>query len=165
MGAGYPLRKPKKLSRFLGPLQAIHTAFAPYRINPKREFFEIEADQAVAILRLLAIEDVTPQIEKESEQIDPTSREAGERLRQRRPSLNFIEMGIPIGSILESIECDETAIVATERMVTFRNETMPLTRATRLALGIDYDVAPTPHWAYKGRLLRDIYNETYRPQE
>ncbi len=37
---------------------ALHNAFAPYRTHPKREFFEIEADQTVRILRLLALEDV-----------------------------------------------------------------------------------------------------------
>jgi hypothetical protein len=145
--------------------KALHTAFGPYRINPKREFFEIEADQAIVVLRLLALENATPQIEKESEQIDETSREAGERLRRSRPALNFIEMGIPTGSILESIECDETATVATERTVNFRNEIVSLTRATRMVLGNDYDVAPTPHWTYNGRILQEIYNETYRPQE
>jgi|SRR5687768_1990868 len=145
--------------------KALHTAFGPYRINPKREFFEIVADQAIAVLRLLALEDATPQIEKESEQIDETSREAGERLRRSRPALNFIEMGIPTGSILQSIDCEEISTVATERTVNFRNEIVSLTRATRMVLGNDYDVAHTPHWTYNGRRLQEIYNETYRPQE
>lgn len=35
--------------------KAFHQAFAPYRINAKREFFEIEADQAISILRLVTI--------------------------------------------------------------------------------------------------------------
>jgi len=144
---------------------ALHIAFAPTRINPKREFFEIEAEQAVAVVRLLEIDDVTPQIKKESEQIDQPSREAGERLRRRRPSLNFVEMGIQLGSMLESSRTGETAMVATERTVSFRGEEMPLTRATRMVLGIDYDVAPTPHWTYDGRVLREIYNETYQREE
>lgn len=29
---------------------ALHIAFAPWRVNPKREFFRMEADQAIAIL-------------------------------------------------------------------------------------------------------------------
>lgn len=145
---------------------ALHAAFEPYRVNLKREFFEIEAEQAMAILRLLAIEDATPQIEKESEQqIDETSREAGKRLREKRPALNFVEMGIPIGSILESTHGDETATVTNEKMVIFRGDPMSLTKATKLVLGIEYNVAPTPHWTYNGRLLRELYNETYQPQE
>jgi hypothetical protein len=145
---------------------ALHIAFGPYRINPRREFFEIDPDQAIAVLRLLGLGDATPQIERESEQIDETSREAGERLqRRRRPSLNFVEMGIPLGAGLESVECGEVATVTTERTVTFRGENIPLTRATRLILNIDYDVAPTPHWTYNGKVLQDIYNETYRVEE
>jgi hypothetical protein len=144
---------------------ALHNAFAPYRTNPKREFFGIEPDQAAAILRLLGLEDATPQIEKESEQIDEESREAAKRLKQRRPSLNFSDMGIAIGSVLEAIETEEKAVVETERTVRFRDEIISLTRATQMALEIDYQVAPTPHWTYNGRILQDIYNETYRPQE
>ena len=41
---------------------ALHRAFAPQRINPRREFFEIEPDQAIAILRLLNVEDVTEEV-------------------------------------------------------------------------------------------------------
>ncbi|WP_395144715.1 GIY-YIG nuclease family protein [Armatimonas sp.] len=35
--------------------KALHTAFGPNRINPKREFFRIEPEQAIAILKLLPI--------------------------------------------------------------------------------------------------------------
>ena len=33
--------------------EALHTAFAPNRINPKREFFRIDPEQAIAIPDLL----------------------------------------------------------------------------------------------------------------
>ena len=39
--------------------RALHAAFAPQRINPRREFFEIDPDQAIAILKLLNVEDAT----------------------------------------------------------------------------------------------------------
>ena len=32
--------------------RALHTAFGPDRVNPKREFFEIEANQAISIIKL-----------------------------------------------------------------------------------------------------------------
>jgi hypothetical protein len=38
---------------------------------------------------------------------------------------------------------------------------MSLTAATQQVLGTEYAVAPGPHWTYDGRLLRDIYDETY----
>lgn len=37
--------------------RALHIAFGPSRVNPKREFFTLNADQAIAILRLLHTED------------------------------------------------------------------------------------------------------------
>lgn len=146
--------------------KALHSAFEPNRINPKREFFEIEVEQAKAIIRLVELEDVTPQIEKEVErEVDETSREAGKRLREKRPALNFAEMGIPTSSELASIHGDDIATVTSDKLVEFRGETMSLTRATKLVLGIEYNVAPTPHWTYNSRLLRELYNETYQPQE
>src|SRR4051812_18348186 len=72
--------------------RAFHTAFAPDRINPKREFFEIEAAQAIAIIKLLEVEEVTPQVVKESELVDQESRDAAVTLRKKRPNLNFVDM-------------------------------------------------------------------------
>lgn len=42
--------------------KALHVAFGPDRVNPKREFFEIDASQAIAIIKLMEIEDVTPKV-------------------------------------------------------------------------------------------------------
>ena len=39
----------------------LHLAFAPQRVHPKREFFKIEPYQAIAILRLLDVADITEQ--------------------------------------------------------------------------------------------------------
>jgi hypothetical protein len=35
--------------------KAFHIAFGPYRINPNREFFEIEDTQAIELLKLMCI--------------------------------------------------------------------------------------------------------------
>lgn len=95
--------------------QAFHQAFAPNRINPKCEFFEIESDQAIALLRLMAIEDVTPQIQKEAGNIDSGTKTVAEKLKSRRPNMNFIEMNIPIGSNIVFTETRETAEVISEK--------------------------------------------------
>ncbi len=76
--------------------KAFHIAFSPYRINPKREFFQIEAEQAVALLKVMALEDVTPSLQAEAEKVDADAREGAQRLKTRRPNLNFVEMGIPV---------------------------------------------------------------------
>ena len=83
------------------------------------------------------------------------------KFKSRRPNLNFVEMGIPIGSTLVSVKTGEEATVSEDKLVMFREEKMSLSRATRYVLEIDHNVAPTPHWKFKGQLLQEIYRETY----
>ena len=145
---------------------ALHRAFAPQRINPRREFFEIEPEQAIAILKLLNVEDVTDEVKSDTEGISMQDKEAASRLRSRRPSLNFEEMGLPIGSRLEAVATKDFAIVVSPKRVHFReSESISLTAATRELLNLDYSVAPTRHWTYKGKDLNSIYNETYSAPE
>jgi uncharacterized protein YfbU (UPF0304 family) len=142
--------------------KALHTAFGPDRINPKREFFEIEAMQAISIIKLMELEDVTPKVKAEKEEVDEVDREAGEEYaRKKRPRFSFTEMNIPEGSELVNVTNGETVTVKSDRTVLFRGEETSLTNATRIILGNSYHVAPSPYWTYNGKLLRTIYNETY----
>lgn len=142
--------------------KALHVAFGPDRVNPKREFFEIEAAQAIAIIKLMEIEDVTPKVAREKEEVDEVDREAGEAYaRKKRPRFSFGEMNIPVGSELISVATGEKVSVASDRTVIFRGEETSLTNATRIILDNGYHVAPGPYWTYNGRKLREIYNETY----
>lgn len=145
--------------------QALHKVFHPNRVNPRREFFEIEVEQARAALELAEGKDVTPEVNRDNESIPEVELSSSERLRSRRPNLNFIEMGIAPGTTLEPTSGDETAEVVDARKVRFRDEEMYLTTATKLRLNVDYGVAPAPHWRHEGRLLSDIYNETYLSSE
>lgn len=151
-----------KVGNYENVEQALHIAFGPNRINHKREFFEIEPAQAIAIIKLMEIEDATPLVAKEREEVPESEREAGEAYaRKKRPRFDFIEMGIPIGSELFSVTNGETAQVASNRTVIFRGEETSLTNATRIILENDYQVAPGPYWIYNGKKLRELYNETY----
>lgn len=141
--------------------RAFHQAFGPYRLNPKREFFEIEPDQAIALLRLMIVEDVTPDIRDEADKVDVDSKEASERLIKRRPRLDFEEMGIPIGAELKFTQGAAAVTVTSNRKVNFNGEETSLSQTTKVLLGNDYYVAPGPYWTFNGKVLRDIYNETY----
>lgn len=111
----------------------------------------------------MEIEDVTPKVANESETIPEVERDAGAAYaRKKRPRLNFIEMGIPIGSELVSTQNGETVTVFSGTSVLFRGEETSLTNATRIILDNDYQVAPGPYWTYNGKRVRDIYNETYQ---
>lgn len=142
--------------------KALHIAFGPDRLNPKREFFEIDPAQAIAIIKLMEIDDVTPMVRLEKEQVDSVDIEAGEEYsRKKRPRFNFEEMGIPVGRELVSISNGEIVTVLDGRMVNFRGSPTSLTNATREILGNSYQVAPGPYWTFNGRKLKDIYDETY----
>jgi hypothetical protein len=144
--------------------KALFLAFNPNRLNPKREFFEIDAIQVISILKLLQLENVSDQVEHESEVIDQVELEAGQAYARKRPNFNFVEMGIPVGSQIYFNSDGEAATVISEKLVRFRDTETSLTNATRMALGegYAYNVAPGPYWTFNGRKLREIYNDTYQ---
>ena len=142
--------------------EALHRAFGPQRINPKREFFTIDSGQATALLEVIGFEDVTPEVkEAANKSIPEVELSASETLRKRRPNMNFEEMQIPDGAELAAVKSDDVAVVSGPRKVRFREEEMSITQATKAALNIDYAVPPTAYWRYEGELLQDIYNRTY----
>lgn len=141
--------------------QALHTAFRPDRVNSSREFFAISIDRVKALLCAWPGTDVTPQVNQETEALKAEEREAVKKFKSRRPNLNFIEMGIPVESLLVSSETGEEATVIGPRRVRFRGEEVYLTRATQLALNVEYGIGPIPHWTFNGRPLQEIYDETY----
>jgi hypothetical protein len=144
--------------------KALHIAFSPYRINPKREFFKIEPIQAISILKLLH-EDATNEVVQQPSDIDQQSIVAAQQMKNRRPNLNFEEMGIAINSELKSVRSEVCITVVSARKVKLGEEEMSLTSATQKVLGYDYNVAPGPYWTYNGILLRKIYNDTYGEAE
>ncbi|WP_354049086.1 GIY-YIG nuclease family protein [Bradyrhizobium sp. LB12.1] len=140
---------------------ALHVAFAPSRVNLRREFFSIEPEQAIAILRLLHVPDATAEVEQSPSPIEPEEVNAANEFASRRPNLNFEEMGIAAGSILKFSDGEAFVTVVTPKKVRLNEVDMSLTAATRSLLGLDYSVQPAPYWTFNGRSLRDIYNETY----
>ena len=114
-----------------------------------------------AILKLLHTEDATAEIELQPTTIDQESVIAAELLKSKRPNMNFLEMGIPIGAELHSVHGPFVVTVVSAKKIKFNNDEESLTAATRQVLGIEHNVQPSPHWTYLGKLLKDIYEETY----
>ena len=140
---------------------ALHHAFLNTRINASREFFEIEDSQAIAVLKLLVTEEVTPDVIRELDKVDAISKEASKKYSKRRPNQNFVEMGIPIGSTLVTIDGEYSCTVAEEKKVEYKGEIMSLTRLTKTVKDLKYDIQPAPHWFYEGRSIKEIYEEVY----
>lgn len=145
--------------------RALHHAFGQVRVNPTREFFRIEPDRVVSILKLLHVEEVTEELEKSIE-ADATQADlqAGEEFkRSRRPRMDFVELGVPIGSVLVYCEGDQQATVCGPRTVVFQGGECSLTMATRKVKGLaeDYPLQPAPYWTFNGRTLKEIYDSVY----
>ncbi len=145
--------------------KALHTAFAPNRVHASREFFKITPTQAIAILELFDIkQEITDEVNREIDD-DLTGEDKASRenlKRQKRPNLNFIDMGIPVGSPLYfADDSSEMAVVADEKRVSYKGKEYTLTALTRKLKNLDYSVSPTPHWRFGGESLADIYEETY----
>jgi hypothetical protein len=141
---------------------ALHFAFGMTRINPNREFFKIEPERVIAVLRLLKVDEVTDQFEQALEadvpQLDIQS--AKELKKSRRPTMNFKELDIPVGAVLVFADRPSvTATVLSERKVDYQGEECSLTSATRKVLGLadDYPLQPSPYWMYNNKTVREIY--------
>ena len=147
--------------------KAFHKAFDPQRLNSNREFFQIEPEQAIALLKLMITKDVTPYLQKAANKVDPESGEAIIKLKEaekkrRRPNFKFKEMGIPIGSALNFTESEKNIEVISGNKVFFNGKETSLSAATRELLNRpNVGTGTTTYWKFKGKLLCDIYNETY----
>lgn len=144
---------------------ALHTAFTKDRVNPAREFFRTSVEYVKPILELLKVEDITNAVEQDmNTSINSTEIEALNNYKKRRPQLNFEEMGIPVGAELVMNYNDQQykSIVKTYRTVAYNEEEYYLSALTALIMEAKHPhVHPTPHWSYNGKLLSDIYDETY----
>ena len=142
--------------------QAYHRAFGPYRINPRREFFEIEPEQAIGLLELLAVSDMTPQVQEEAASVDTGANAAAEKFkRARRPSLNYLDMGIPVGSTLLFSDGETTCTVADGRRLFYEGETLSITALTQRLKNEDRPLRGPMYWSFNGRSLDELYEETY----
>ena len=132
---------------------AFHDAFGDRRVNPRREFFNIAPERVVAILKLLALEDVTP-----SRNIGVESKEdaiAIERARQKRSAFNFKMVDIPAGSELKFIRDENiTCVVAPDQKhVIFEGREMSSSEAAALVLKSKWWPQGPGYWTYEGETL------------
>jgi hypothetical protein len=145
--------------------KALHHAFGNTRINPNREFFRIEADRVISILKLLHVEDVTTDVEQTIESdATPADLQAASHLKLfRRPRMDFSELDIQLGSVLVYKDGTTQATVSAPKLVTFNGEECSLTAATRKVMGLkdDYPIQPSPYWTYNGKTVKEIYDDFY----
>lgn len=136
---------------------ALHTAFGPQRVNSQREFFRIDPEQAIVILRLFSHVEATSEASVPAGDVNSESVAARERLKERNPNIDFQEIGIPLGAILNHTRSTSTITVVGPRRVKLGDTEMSFSAATRAVNAVDYTPAPALYWTYQGRLVREIY--------
>lgn len=157
--------------------QALHAAFAPQRVHPKREFFKIEPEQPIAILKLIDALDITEDVRAEADaEESPIDKQARQRLK--RPRLDFVEFGLAPGTLLVyKHDTDVQVETVNRRQVRLRripddryddlqanDDLWHLSPLTSALQGLDYLVRPTWHWLTEdGRLLKEIFDEVHGP--
>ena len=83
--------------------RALHTAFGPNRINPSREFFQVEPEQIEVLLRVMPGRDVTPGDAVQSTDLQLDDRRASTEFKRRQSRTNEVEF-------LESLNDNGTAV-------------------------------------------------------
>ena len=136
-----PVNLTKKVER------ALHIAFAPYRLNPSREFFQIQPAQAIAILELLdrnddsetITQELVNEIDRDITNDDRMAIAKIEKAKKKRPTFKFQEIGIPVGVKLVFVgDRTKEVEVVDDRRVMFEGKPCSLTAVTKELMGITY---------------------------
>jgi T5orf172 domain len=149
--------------------RALHFAFGNIRINPNREFFKIEAERVISVLKLLKVDDITAEFENKIEaDIEEVDKQSSQQLKDaKRPRMDFYELGIPQGSILVSKDGSKQVKVMEAKKVDLDGYLCSLTEATRklLDLAEGYPIQPSPYWTFNGKTVKEIYEEYHSDLE
>ena len=146
---------------------ALHRAFHPQRVHVKREFFNIEPDQAIAILEIFEGMDITSDvITKDDATAEVSDLEAKRKLKKRRPNIDYFEIGLEKGEVITYIPSigepePITAMILNNRKIEFQGEVMSLTAATQKIMETNRPLQPGPQWTSDKGNLSDLYNATY----
>lgn len=127
----------------------IHTAFADNRVRSNREFFKMNPERVVAIIKLVEIENVTP---KQNIVSTPEVREELEKIYTKR--FNFESVQIPIGSeLVFTRDANIRAKVISNGNIEINGEVKSLSRAAQELLHVNYPVQGPIFWIFEDETL------------
>ena len=140
----------------------IHEGFGDHRINPKREFFRINPERILAILKLVELRDVTPVDDVVEDRVEQDSLN---RERNRRENFKFSILGLKAGSVLTFLR-DESiqATVIDDRRISFEGKETSLSSSALEILRTRYGyraktIAGPQYWCHEGKTLSEIRQE------
>ena len=126
------------------------------RVSKSREFFIMTPEEAYELLEAIAL--ISGTKDKLKTMVRP-----GETSSQtvRRPPINFMKCGIPMGAVLVSTDDPTQSVtVVAERKVEYKNEITSLSAVAQQIKGTKYPAQGPAYFTYNGKLVADIYNET-----
>ena len=144
----------------------MHNAFSKFRIRNNREFFEMDAENAVAALKISN----APEIKLNNEMIDEKGIIVEDVPIQLKKIITFNLLKIPIGSELiftrdESIKCT----VISNREVEYEGEKYSLTGLAKILLnnmGYNWKSVQGPmYFKYNDKTLNEIRNDIENEEE
>jgi hypothetical protein len=140
----------------------IHEGFGDHRINPKREFFRINPERILAILKLVELRDVTPAEDVVEDRVEQDSLN---RERNRRENFRFSILGLKAGSVLTFLR-DESiqATVIDDRRISFEGKETSLSSSALEILRTRYGyraktIAGPQYWCHEGKTLSEMRQE------
>lgn len=125
------------------------------RVSKNREFFVMTPEEAYELLETIAI------ISGSQEKLT-LLKELPEHKKQKtkKPPVNFLKCGIPIGAQLVYIEDSSVVVtVESERKVLYENDITSLSAVAGKIKGVRAIQGPS-YFTYNGKLLTDIAEET-----
>jgi len=126
-----------------------------------REFYEMEAEEAYALLESIAkisgTQDRLQRLKPEGHEIWDEKIAAEINESPRRSVFRFSENGIPVGSILTFIE-DESIkpVVVDDRRIEYQGITTSMSALAQQIKGFDHPVQGTQWFTYNGVKLTDL---------
>ena len=136
----------------------LHDGFDDFRVNPKREFFRIDPERVVSILKMVMIEDVTPKEDIVEDEIDQRSLDKEKKVRGR---FNFDMINVSVGSVLSFVKDPTiTSTVVDQHKIEFEDEIHSLSSATlKIVHRMGYtwkQVSGPTYWMYEGETLTEL---------
>ncbi len=123
------------------------------RVSSNREFFVMSPEEAFELLESIAT------ISGTKEKLKKLKVPISKKQVVRRPSVNFAQCGIPVGSELVYIEDPSLRVIVTsERKVEYNGEITSLSAIMSAIKG--HSIQGPAYFTYNGRLITDIAEET-----
>lgn len=123
------------------------------RVTSNREFFVMTSQEAYDLLEAIAT------ISGTKDKLKKVKVPEAKKQKVRRPPVNFVKCGIPMGAELTFIDDSSViAVVVSERKVQYNNEITSLSAISDAIKG--YPTSGPYYFTYNGKRISEIAEET-----